>query len=67
MGCPELDLCEHVWVANTKSDGSLDFRMNRQLSGEPLVIVKCELCKARTWMTREQWDTLPNVEDKSDE
>ena len=59
-----MDDCAHIWNANTKPDGSLDFRMNRQLSGEPLVIVKCELCKARTWMTREQWEALPEtVED----
>ena len=57
-----MDDCAHVWNANTKPDGSLDFRMNRQLSGKPLVIVRCELCRARTWMTREQWEALLDAE-----
>ncbi len=57
-----MDDCAHIWNANTKLDGSLDFRMNRQLSAVPLVIVKCEVCKGRSWMTREQWDGLVDVD-----
>ena len=66
MSRSEQDLCTHVWIANTKPDGSPDFRINRQLSAVPLVIVKCELCNGRSWMTEEQWNTLPELEDKED-
>ena len=53
---------EHSWRPNRKPDGSLDFRMNRQLSNKPILLVRCDMTGARTWFTREQWDDTPDSE-----
>lgn len=53
---------EHSWRPNRHADGSLDFRMNRQLSDKPLLTVRCDMTGARTWMTEEQWDDTPDSE-----
>ena len=53
---------EYSWRPNRRDDGSLDFRMNRQLSDVPLLTVRCDMTGARTWMTKEQWDDVPDSE-----
>jgi len=51
--------CDHIWQpTNASENGDLDFRLNRQMSPEPMAHVGCDGCNARTWMTVEQWDAL---------
>lgn len=53
------DECQHVWIANSGQGGKPDFRMNRHMSSEPLMHVKCDRCNARTWLTEGQWYAMP--------
>lgn len=53
--------CEHIWVANSGEGGDPDYRWNRQISLLPIMDVKCEICNAKTWKTREQWEALEEV------
>lgn len=53
--------CGHVWVANSGKGGEPDYRPNRQLSAQPLMNVKCDICNARTWKTQQQWEALEEV------
>lgn len=48
-------MCKHIWVANSGRGGEPDFRLNRQMSNEPLMHVKCSICGDRTWLTEAQW------------
>ena len=49
--------CDHEWIANTGRGGEPDFRLNRQMSAEPLMHVMCAKCGTRTWMTQQQWES----------
>ncbi|MGP1675945.1 MAG: hypothetical protein ACTS6J_02175 [Burkholderiales bacterium] len=51
----QAEECAHKWIANSGRGGEPDFRMNRQMSPEPLMHVMCKQCSARTWVTAEQW------------
>ena len=48
--------CTHEWISNSGRGGDPDFRLNRQMSPEPLMHVMCAKCGTRTWMTRQQWE-----------
>ena len=47
--------CNHVWITNSGRGGEPVFRPNRQMGDEPLMHVRCERCRARTWFTEGQW------------
>ena len=53
--------CSHIWISNSGAGGLPRWRMNRQLSNEPLMNVRCSECNARTWMTNDQWNDLPEA------
>ncbi len=50
--------CEHVWVANSGAGGEPKFKMNRHMSHDPLMHVKCTKCGGRTWLTDNDWDAI---------
>jgi len=47
----------HDWTPARKANGALDYRMNRQMSNQPLINVRCE-CGARTWFTKSNWEGI---------
>lgn len=51
--------CPHYWIPNSGLGGDPEFRLNRQMSTEPLMHVMCEKCKCRTWLTEKQWNAIP--------
>lgn len=55
MDDEEVNDCDHIWLANSGKGGEPEFRLNRQLSSEPLMHVLCAECNARTWLTEAQW------------
>jgi hypothetical protein len=57
-------LCRHVWIANSGRGGEPQFRVNRQMSSEPLMHVTCRTCGTRTWFTEAQWNTLAAEDEK---
>ena len=55
----EYAKCDHIWQpTGAAENGEPDFRYNSQMSREKTAHVICDGCKARTWMTKEQWDAL---------
>jgi hypothetical protein len=52
-------MCEHYWIPNSGQGGEPVFRPNRQMSVEPIMHVRCELCGERTWFTEKQWNNIP--------
>jgi hypothetical protein len=61
----EAPACKHIWIANSGHGGEPDFRMNRQMSDQPLMHVKCLQCRGRTWLTHEQWEAMSEAADDS--
>lgn len=61
MGEINQEDCEHIWVANSGKGGDPDYRPNRLWSAVPIMHVRCEICNARTWKTREQWEALEEL------
>jgi hypothetical protein len=60
--------CSHYWIpSNVDAAGNPDFRMNRQMSAEPLAHVRCKLCGCRTWFTRAQWFAIPAAKEPETE
>ena len=49
------DECTHVWITNSGRGGGPEFKLNSQMSTEPLVYALCGICGARTWLTEAQW------------
>ena len=50
---------KHEWFPTTvDKDGHPVFRMNRQMSPEPLVHVRCGVCGCRTWYAKSAWAEL---------
>lgn len=50
------DDCKHIFEPTQGYSGMPDFRMNRQMSNEPICHFKCNKCNARTFLTENQWD-----------
>jgi len=52
--------CDHYWIPSAfTTDGNPIFRVNPQLSAEPILHAKCDLCNDRTWFTEAQWNAIP--------
>lgn len=52
--------CVHIWTAAENSDGSIAYRVNQKMWIGVRVHVTCSECNDRTWMTKEQWESLPD-------
>ena len=52
--------CKHYWIPNSRG-GEPEFRLNSHLSFSPIMSAKCDICNARTWFTKEQWDAIPTT------
>lgn len=51
IACPPHD----YFPTAVDKDGHPEFRMNRQMSAEPLAHVRCSRCGCRTWLTKAQF------------
>ena len=56
--------CKHYWIPNGGRGGEPEFRENRQLSASPLMYARCDICGARTWFTKEQWNAIPTTSEQ---
>lgn len=56
-----MDDCRHRWIANSGQGGPPVFKINRQMSDKPLMHVRCSACGCRTWLTKKQWDDIPEA------
>lgn len=54
--------CAHVWISNSGQGGEPVYRPGPNGPMAPYVVnVRCSLCNARTWLSRERWEALPQV------
>lgn len=49
----------HTWVTNSGQGGEPKFVLNRQMSAQLIMHVKCQGCGVRTWFTEAQWRAIP--------
>jgi len=49
-------ICNHKWIANSGLGGKPVFTVDRQRSNEPLMHVKCCICKVYNWLNKPRWD-----------
>lgn len=49
-------MCDHEWIANSGQGGEPKFRANRQMWFGLRMHVICRKCRARTWVTEEEWN-----------
>lgn len=51
--------CEHIWEAtDVDESNNPQFRLNRQMSPDPITDARCTKCGTRTWFTEAAWRSL---------
>lgn len=46
------------WEGEKNKDDTPAFRINRQMSSDPLIHVTCKVCNTRTWLSEDQWSRV---------
>lgn len=58
-----MDEHAHSWIANSGRGGEPVYKTSPNGPRAPLTMhVRCDSCGARTWLTRQQWEALPEFE-----
>lgn len=59
-----VEKCDHTWgPTDVDKNGNPGFRLNRQISPDPMAHFHCKKCGGRTWLNKAVWDAIVEGEE----